>query len=459
MAEQQHPEERPAVRQERTSRVYEIGKSGMASARQLGDPSSSLSGTVDMERAALPHTIDLDTHFRVLHHLGQGVIEKYGHHIRVVVNLKDQMDADIMSWSQASKLVHLDMCILASLDLHARFYDIVRRNSTNLVSLHFACMQEPKPFLRVDALSTGTTAISKLSFLRIERFQMTRGEFTVLLKMCPLLDTLDMREVPIKGDIVTEAFRHPRLHSLVATIAQIFEMDPTIPNTPPLVVHFPRLRTWKILDRIPAVVVPMDVIRDNIGWHCPLLRAIHTETDEKVTTNLLTRAFYGLAEIRIDFYSFSLDEIMAVRSHRSTLESVGTILPHNFSYDVANVGRTYDRLQGYNCYIQELLRCCTRLRTISFPLEGMDINEIEKAQWPCKDLEILQIRIRGLDTKETIDRTTDFWMDKRAESRRPSSRKKEATLKHGSIEERVARHLLQFDSLKEVWLGHKIRRL
>lgn len=82
------------------------------------------------------------------------------------------------------------------------------------------------------------------------------------------------------------------------------------------------------------------------------------------------------------------------------------------------------------------------------------------------------MRIRGLDTKEKIDRALNIWKEgrqKKDNTTTPgeeSNRQKEnegedeedttlleSPAKDTSIEARVARHLLSFEKLQAVWLG------
>jgi hypothetical protein len=44
----------------------------------------------------------------------------------------------------------------------------------------------------------------------------------------------------------------------------------------------------------------------------------------------------------------------------------------------------------------------------------MNMDDIEKAKWGCKHLEVLYIRIKDLDTEEKIDRAIRLWKEGRS---------------------------------------------
>jgi hypothetical protein len=102
----------------------------------------------------------------------------------------------------------------------------------------------------------------------------------------------------------------------------------------------------------------------------------------------------------------------------------------------------------------------------------MDMDDIEKTKWGCHNLEELHIRIQGLDTKEKINRAVQLWKEGRIVIRKnqvDGDQGESAITRFQldgiippsdeSIEARVARHLLKFKKLKEVWLGWIIRRV
>lgn len=82
----------------------------------------------------------------------------------------------------------------------------------------------------------------------------------------------------------------------------------------------------------------------------------------------------------------------------------------------------------------------------------MDMEFVEEHEWICRGLHHLRVRIRGLDTKVKIDGSLKQWTEGKGKECTVSN---ESTIqvKDSSIETRVAKHLLTFSNLKELWLG------
>ncbi|KAG0002331.1 hypothetical protein BGZ80_005992 [Entomortierella chlamydospora] len=209
---------------------------------------------------------------------------------------------------------------------------------------------------------------------------------------------------------------------------------------------------------------------------------------------------------------------MAATHHRKSLEVIMTFDPCNGFYDGDLVPEPIEYVWETDVAVQQLLHTCPCVKEFQLPELEMDLDEVEKAKWACKNLEVFCARIRGLDTKEKITRTLQLWIEGKSKKKKRKKRRltdngemwrrdlvdskdveifavaeavaeAEASLplvqalaqpltqpspvsqpphippppppvpavKGGlSIEERVARHLLRFDELKEVWLGTKV---
>ncbi|KAF9922117.1 hypothetical protein FBU30_007806 [Linnemannia zychae] len=144
---------------------------------------------------------------------------------------------------------------------------------------------------------------------------------------------------------------------------------------------------------------------------------------------------------------------------------------------MANAPFTY---KGRGAILQQIPMACSRLEKLSFHAHEVDMYDIEGGDWICKDLEILQIRVKGLDTKEKIAKAVELWRfgtrerwrrqvkesktaemieadAKEQEEWKEDERKDEVSKVQGSIdtsiEARVARHLLKFEKLQVVYLG------
>ncbi|KAF9081213.1 hypothetical protein BGX27_005022, partial [Mortierella sp. AM989] len=122
-----------------------------------------------------------------------------------------------------------------------------------------------------------------------------------------------------------------------------------------------------------------------------------------------------------------------------------------------------DHFQASARTLQLLPRCCPKLKVFEFERHIMDMDRVEESDWICDGIEEIRTRIRGLDTKEKIDRALQLWVDGRKVKNKmniTAGDKKsiqEEVVVDTSIESRVAKHLLKFDNLSSVWLGTRTR--
>ncbi|KAG0209839.1 hypothetical protein BGX33_005296 [Mortierella sp. NVP41] len=150
--------------------------------------------------------------------------------------------------------------------------------------------------------------------------------------------------------------------------------------------------------------------------------------------------------------------------HTST-QTIGAILLHQDSLEALKLhvsGVDYDDdTKDLRGLWRPRRQDCSRLETMDLHLHEMDMDEVEKGEWACKDLHSLRVRVKGLDTKDKILKAVALW---RAGCRRRwqeevaegfvvmDVEQNETDL---SIEARVARYLVKFDKLEKVWLGYQ----
>ncbi|KAG0367416.1 hypothetical protein BC939DRAFT_533288 [Gamsiella multidivaricata] len=403
------------------------------------------------------HTIDFSCDIK-LQYLDQDVFAKYGHHIRVVENLNEQWHLDVILWSQASKLRHLATAMHNMVEFQAYCYEIIQRNIASLEHLDILSSVTPKLLMQINALSPypATKATSRLSILKLWGLYMTRNAFSRLLQQCPALDLLDIRQLVTHSRHTYETFQHPSLSILTASITQVFNMCSNSHDAAPLLIHFPKLTSWKIRDTAPPAAVSMEAIKNGVNQYCPLLKTLYIETPSNTTRDLLSQAFTALTSVCFLYSTLSMEVIMAILSHQSSLKELRAYAPSNTFYSSDEVPQLKAQFQGPSWVFQMLPRFCTQLDTFTFPEHEMDIGEVENANWGCMDLVVLCIRIRGLNTKETIDRAIQLWVDGRTQSEESSGHNSTGLENDQSIAERVARHLLKFKKLRQVWLGRKV---
>ncbi|KAF9993934.1 hypothetical protein BGZ80_000454 [Entomortierella chlamydospora] len=84
--------------------------------------------------------------------------------------------------------------------------------------------------------------------------------------------------------------------------------------------------------------------------------------------------------------------------------------------------------------IQMLPRLCAKLRIFSMTLHEMDMDDVEKGEWMCGELTTLNIRIRGLDTKNKINQVIQLWLQSKKDDNDMAFADQQSTR---SIEEHV----------------------
>jgi len=429
--------------------------------------------------SAIWHTIDFATH-KNLHLMDTKVLARHGHHIRIVKNMTERDHIMVLTVSYASKLTQLSITMTATHEFYANFHDLLRRNNTTIKHIDISQPSgKAAPFFTADSLShmTSTGSAPKLSFIKMNGLTMTRDSFSSLLRACPVLNHLDIRGTnilswPIYDKSGAHCFKHTGIEYLTAPVEQVFKMDSQFENAPSLFVHFPNLTTWSTWKWATNNDISIEDIRDEITKHCPSITSLRLETPAPMTISMLTQVFDDLTAIRILNRQFSSDMVMAILNHQETLTGVRTFIAVNNFNQLEVIPEVEGvQLDSGGWIIQSIPRRCLQLKALEFPLYEMDMGDIEKAKWKCHDLETLYIRIRGLNTKEKIDRAIQLWKEGRIaiEKKHVGGKQEPASSNlqldsvipagDSSIEARVARHLLKFKKLKAVWLGWKIHQV
>ncbi|KAF8925859.1 hypothetical protein EDD21DRAFT_406498 [Dissophora ornata] len=412
------------------------------------------------------HTIDFEIHGN-LKSLGPQVLRKYSHHIRVVKNLESNPHLEAILWSRATRITSLQMVMKPTSRYQAQCYDVIRQNRANLTYLHLSTLSnssDKELFFSIDVLSPSATMkeTSKLTLLKIQNLRLTRDAFSSLLQACPLLVTLDIRGTTFSTAWIDGEYQHTGVTCLIAPIKQVFMVDSKTTRDLSLLVHFPNLAIWKLWTEssTPDLEVPPEEIKDEVTKYCPALKTICTETSSAITTQLLIHGFEGLTKLCVTMQQLTPDVILAILTYRETLEHVLTYDLFQGFYEQEDVHEVEDHLQGHSWMMQILPQICYRLKTMMFPWHEINISEVEKTSWNCKDLTVLHIRIADLNTKEKISRTIQLWKEGR------QSREGNLVQVRGSdsgnfpddssLEARVARLLLTFERLSIVWLGTRV---
>ncbi|KAG0207801.1 hypothetical protein BGX28_001047 [Mortierella sp. GBA30] len=235
------------------------------------------------------------------------------------------------------------------------------------------------------------------------------------------------------------------------------------PRGSSLLIHFLSLETWHAYSRETTLIVPIEHIKSEAQAYCPHVTEIDTwVTPSPVLSNLIADIFDDLQCVTFAYEQFSADIVTALLFHKETLVNIAV------------------KVDGKACGIErdEPPPEETRLKAsdrLALHPHTMDMDFVEQSHWVCKNLRVLKVLIRGLDTKEKIDRALALWKEgsnrdgtNDVSSERNQGRKRNADGEempeqskiafHGGgtnplIDVRVARHLLKFDKLNTVWLG------
>jgi hypothetical protein len=425
------------------------------------------------------HTVDFNVQERFIN-MDSATVKKHGHRIRVVNGVQSNDHLLALHHSSLCKLKSLTIVMLRDSRFQAYCGDLLRQNATSITNLDVSARIRSRhtpicfPFDAI-YLPTGSQATSRLSFLKIQNLPLTRDGFSWLLRLCPALKTLHVEDMTIYDESCSEPYQHTGLTELIAPIEQVFRPDIDYSANTLILAHFPRLESFYTWSPKTLLTISLDQMKGQFEQNCPLLRHIGIDAPTNVTTALLTQVFESLTAITISAEDISVNVIMAITSHLKTLESISTS-GFNEGYDQDEVPQLSGDPSASVHDIQLIPQTCSRLTKIEFPTRVMEMSDIEETDWSCTQLEELYIRIRNLETKDKIDRAIQLWIElgkvgmKNAEEKehpvtgtdlyRESCLQDEvANAPHNgdSIEERVAQHLVRFERLRKVWLGHKVK--
>ncbi|KAF9347894.1 hypothetical protein BGX34_002816 [Mortierella sp. NVP85] len=430
--------------------------------------------------SAIWHTIDFDIHKKLLK-TDTTAFARYGHHVRVVKKIKKLHHIRVLLLFNLCRLKRLSIIMTATQEYYAHVSDLLRRiNKTTQRLEIYQPTSTQVPFFSVDPLlhpSTGAT--SKLSYLEIQGLTMTRDAFSSLLRNSPALTTIDIRDSTLamlpgynRPHPDEDYYRHHGVIELGAGFGQVFFTE----DVPSLLVHFPNLTLWETWDFPTPSEPSVDKLKSEVTRYCPMLLELWSRDPSPMASGMIAQALNNLTTIGVEQRKLDTELVMAILHHQETLEYFGTFHDDILLQESDIVPRVEGGQLEAGWIIQSIPRLCTRLETLKLPDYEMNMSDIENAKWMCHNLETLFIRIRGLNTKEKIDRAIRLWKRGRPVTvtvtvRETRSKKEKKSAPSGyqsvnaipqednSIEARVARHLLKFRKLRMVWLGWKIHEV
>ncbi|KAF9186704.1 hypothetical protein BGZ50_002366 [Haplosporangium sp. Z 11] len=445
---------------------------------------------------ALPiwYEVDFKVH-TTFEKLSTDVISKYGHHIRVVKNLSTESQLYAILHPSIKCVQVLQISCIRSVRFRTLCLDFIHKNNNTLTNL----AMEMDATISQDDLSSRMVSIypfipqssvSRLTSIRLTYICLSRDSFVSLLRGCPFLTNVDLeRDVALLSGSSIDTFQHPKVTTLIAPISQVFRPDPDPKTAPPalgssLLIHFPNLIYWLVYNRTATLIVPIEHIKAEARKYCPKLTQVNTlVTPSSILYSFLVDTFRNLTSVTFAYKEFSTDVILALLFHKATLSEITTFLdPHEYTTERDELPHGGDHLQNGRV-VQLLPFSCPNLEILALEGHEMDMDHVEASEWTCRQLQELRVRIRGLDTKEKVDRALQLWLEERRREKEiyEMVKKKEIyemlkgkmkkkmkknlakvtnvstisqlSMEDTSIEARVARHLLMFDNLKKVWLG------
>ena len=404
------------------------------------------------------HTIDFDIHSN-FQNLDPDIVAKHGGSIRAVRNIATSQHLEAVDYPSILNLHSLEASVEHGSRSQAYLADVLCRNAVSLQELKFhvhyqassSSVTSPS-YISLDAFSrlhdnvkiqaesyNSCSRTSDLTILDLKRVAMSRRAFSSLLQACPNLLVLKLHGAVLFGHVESSDsyFKHKQYLTIVAPLTQVLKLDPETPKAPPLLIHFPNIRIWRVSNpphtRIPLTLAATDrilpTVREAVATHCPQLTSLYLDCEGPMGTRILTSGFEDLTEIRIHHTDMSSEMITAILAHQRTLRIIATFIPE------ANIFHSNEPLP-FNNSSQQLPqqqqdqqpntdwmwmiipRCCTTLLKIEWPMYEMDMDEAEKTPWVCKWLGVLRIRIRGLDTKAKIERAIQLWLEARSHKRK-----------------------------------------
>ncbi|KAF8922876.1 hypothetical protein BGZ58_003630 [Dissophora ornata] len=371
------------------------------------------------------YAVDFKVH-NTFQRLSADIIAKHGHHIRIVENLKTQR--------QLNALVHSSI--------------------KNVRVLHLTCAKSARfRILCMDLISNNNRSLKDLTFRMDENDDVTM----------------------LSGSSI-DSFQHMGVITLMASIKNVFKPDPgseVLPLGLTLLVHFPNLTCWLCHSLETTLIVSSERIKEEARICCPKLSYFYTfRIPSLVLYDLVANAFNNLKTVAFEYEKLSMDIIVALLFHQTTLQGVSAIRCGNQSEtEQDDFLSEEDPFRESGRALQLLPRSCSNLTALAVELHKMDMDFVEEKEWVCRGLQQLRVRIRSLDTEEKVNRAHQLWVEgimkknKNVEEEEQEKRtgqeegNNELTespangIKETSIEERVARHLLKFDQLESVWLG------
>ncbi|KAF9930122.1 hypothetical protein FBU30_000872 [Linnemannia zychae] len=430
--------------------------------------------------AVIWHSIDLKDQPEFTN-LSSDIIAKHGCYIRTIDYLTEIDEISLLNNPAVSNLKELAILVRNPISQQGQVYEITQRNRRTLqyLSVQFDCKKPLHDFLSRYPLfasasvsmsnsSQGTTSI--LTSLSILGYDMTHEKLVNILQACPKLKWLSLLKLFCEGETLLP-FKHTNLEKLRGSLNCLFHYE-----GPSLIAYFPNLKMLETWGEISPIPISVDKIKADIVAYCPILTECGFRDINVIAIQSRQQICRNLTVIRFDSDIMSYAVLVVIQQHKDTLRKLIVYFDEEgFNFRKNKVPELSNKFGYYDSLLQYVPQICPRLEKLNLYSYEMDISDIERAKWNCKDLKKLRIRVKGLDTKEKIIKTIELWRtgcrerwrqqsmesneNDEIKKRKENDKFKEQDVLDTSIETRVARHLLKFEKLQDVWLGYQKWRL
>ncbi|KAF8938495.1 hypothetical protein BGZ47_008553 [Haplosporangium gracile] len=411
------------------------------------------------------HTIDFDKDATAFSMVTPEILDKYGGFISEALNASSMEHLELLQHSKVDSLKTIKSRQAHSCIHRLMLADTIRRSQASLQSLEIQA-NPPNPdtpaeqrrlsqhyLLAMDAIpspvppsppGTGTGNGGGLRTLRLSYINITRETFSGVLQRCPGLQELNLHRVLfLNHKFSISLFTGSKLRHLVASLDQVWEVDPNDTSAPSLLAHFPFLEKWHMRSSTQATNSSLNVIRQEISRCCPFLKDILFGNDNcAISSYLLATTFKGLKSCTLPDLAISSSTVLGMVAHRKSLTSVSVI--NTPDTDILHNASTLQ-------WLYMIPKLCQHLQVLDLGSFDWEIDEVERNEWTCEGLQVLRVGFYGLETPQDIDGC----LRKLCVTRRSGGNVVVRPLEMDTIATRVIQHLLQFKQLRTVWLGTK----
>ncbi|KAG0364358.1 hypothetical protein BGX24_004646 [Mortierella sp. AD032] len=440
--------------------------------------------------------------------LSPDIVSKHGHHIRFVTNACYPSQISLLA--NTSQVCQLRTLYLKSIhgatprasteadERTKKAFEIVARNSNTLQDVRlwsYSTPYEGSDFLAhyvhtpaLTPFSGGASAaaaplqeisysgITKLTSLELYNLILSYDDLASILEASPSLIKLSLLCTCLVGT-PTRSFQHTGVKRLNCGINFVFQIGDQYHTqnlySPSLLLSYlpnlTHLCTWQ---EGWSYDYPTDKIKNALDRYCPHLTGFMISDRSNFTVpDFCTRIGRPVTQLVFNFETLTVEGVAAILSHKAILTNLEVFSRNNgFDAEAYEVAEVSNYFQESSLLLQSFPRECSLLDEFDIFLHEMDMDEVEQAEWVCKNLKTLRIRVKGLDTEEKIKKAIALWRKGCWRKRQAKTTTTTTTTTKDSvalllvdqqdavdypIEARVARHLLKFEKLEAVWLGYQ----